>query len=181
MFQISEFPIIGGPSPDDPNKRITLQFSNMYIDKLKGVGRAQKLFEAWCHIVGEKPPINNIGHHEQYLPDNDLIDLSDTIAVFQGLKRPQGIAYDGSNTYVYVLNPIFTYDRITNIVCMAKKVIVPRDWVFVVYITQQVSLDKRNAPAQWTIIGWEFVLADEAQPNLPANWKERYVKEKWRK
>ena len=64
---------------------------------------------------------------------------------------------------------------------MAKKVNVPHDWIFVVYVIQQPSPDGKSDPAQWTIIGWEFVLSDGGQPKLPAGWEERYIMEKWRK
>ena len=64
---------------------------------------------------------------------------------------------------------------------MAKKVKVPPDWIFVVYVIQQPPPGGGNDPAQWTIIGWEFVSSDEEQPTLPVDWRERYIREKWRK
>lgn len=57
--QLLELPVVNAFSPNDVESKIDLAISVSTIAKMSAALRRTQIFEAWGHLVGEMPPINN--------------------------------------------------------------------------------------------------------------------------
>lgn len=156
---------IGIIDPDDKVEKTT-NVNQKTVQRLVALHRHNSIFELCFLIAGFKPPINNIGFHEDHVePKAPLATLLNPTNIFRGLNRPYVQAGADDNVYVYCLKVSETYKYLANMVCVAKLVESPEECVLAVYVER----DQNN---NLEIIHWEWVEVDET--GKPIEWKTRY-------
>jgi hypothetical protein len=109
-------PVISAPAHYDRSKLVTYSIS----DDLTGINRPDfvrtNLYLVWVHLHGVLPPINNAGVLAKRNPKPTLSTLNDSIACFQGIKRPHLSEDNGDSVLVYVLNPLATVEFFPDLV-----------------------------------------------------------------
>lgn len=172
----SKIILIPALSPNADKKPINLSLSPDLMRSLAGAGRQTKLMEAWALLMGEKPPVNNIGKHENY-KDMPLTPLIEAHQVWKGIRRACNDQDEGDDIYIYVTKPRYTYERVADIACMAIRVAVPDDEVLTVFVKlSQNSLDGDEPVGQ--IIGWKF-FNTEPDKLTPIGSTNRYKERIW--
>lgn len=137
--------------------------------------RRRPAFEFWSVVLGRVPPVP--GHERK--DDSRLLSLSAAHACFRGIKRPCGEDDDGIEFLAYVLKPTHFYVYTPSMTCVAAQQETPDDLVFVVYVRLDEPFDDQGERPQGVVTHWEFVDADEGNPNLPSDFGHRYVKRLW--
>lgn len=165
------------PSFDDPKKVMRLAVDATWVLNNAAHARRQPLMDFWALVQGTAPPVNNIGYHEAgVLPE--LPGLRATHALFCGLKRPIDDTDHDGEVYVFVTLPTVMYRYLADMVCVAKAREVPRNAVFACYVRRYQQETEDGISGR--ILAWEWVKADPNEPNLPQDWQERYLAERWR-
>ena len=163
---------IAAPSPIDPSQRVSLRVDPTVMKKLSELRATTQILQFFYNICGCLPPVNNIGFHERdcvvEFPDHSK-GIQDTLAVFQGLKRPCNDDGEDKLVFVYVTKPNYYYKFLPDMTCCAKRHSAPPKTVFAIY----VKFDDESLTAG-EIIQWEIVVADSAEPNYPQEFSERY-------
>ena len=164
------------PSPDRADRMVKLVVEPERVRQLASLSRKTPLFELCYNVCGFRPPVNNIGYHEEgeYFPDH-WGGLKHTHAIFRGLKRPMTEEGLDGTIYVYLVSPRFTYRFFPHMVCCAKREKAPDQAVFAAYVN--FIDDDWN---QGVILNWEWVAADPENCLLPDNYRNRYEQEVWR-
>jgi ISXO2-like transposase domain len=177
---LHKFPNLYGPSPLNNTETVKLSIAESTIDKLVQARRRSALFEAWAHLVGEMPPVNNselvrrTEHSEAF-----IATLSDAKSCFKGVKRPYGEDDDGSCVYVYVIPTEYTVRWQSDMRTVAGVFPVPVGTVFTVHVSQSLTLQGENDGIWGMITKWEFINADGEQNQLPDGYGERYDELLW--
>lgn len=162
------------PSPEGDGRMIKVTVDAERVRQLAGVRRKTALFELVYNVLGQVPPVNNIGFHESSdFPDN-WGGMRHAHAIFKGLKRPMNDHDLDGDVYVYVLSPRFTYRYIPDMACTAKRYDAPENAVFAVYV-----IFEGNDFNQGSIVNWEWVGSTADRPQYPRNYKERYDQRVW--
>lgn len=174
---------IGAWAPFDNRQHCKFRMSKDHAAKAAKAGRRQPLLEFWSVLRGIAPPISSIGYHENHtdfpLIHGKLSTLFDAHACFMGVKRPLAEDDTGANVVVYVLKPRFYYELTPDMVCMAKKVAVAPDLVFVAYARLDMPCSENQSVVKGVLTHWEFVVADSDNPQLPENHATRYDEPLW--
>lgn len=168
---------IPGRSPFDSGKLVEFRVCRSDVIKAAEQRRRQPAFEFWSILAGQLPPIPSAERMVEY-GDQDFFRLIDAHACFQGIKRPCGADDDGSRTVAFILKPssFFVFDGRPPVSWMHKKA-VPHDLVFVAYARLDEPCD--TASHVGVLTHWQFVEADENDPNLPEDFGNRFVKRLW--
>lgn len=164
---------------DGANNAVQLTFSDQHWNKLVSSRLLTKIFAAYSLIAKVLPPVNAIGYHEGYTEDTSLMSINDAHALFKGIERPRGGEENGGSIYCFVIKASYNYSFLANMVCVAKKVSVPNNCVFVVYVKLGGPLQPDGNGVSGRITNWELVTADPADPTLPENYNERYNERIW--
>jgi hypothetical protein len=171
----------------NPKEIISYRVSTIDIQKLHTARRRQPIFELWSIVVGEPPPVDNVSYAISRAPNHKLISLSDAHACFRGVRRPIGEDERGWDVLAYVSKPRWFFAFRPHMVCQAEVAVVPSDLVFVTYVILDWPAQASNSraaagqrpSAQGVIVRGEFVEADPLEPDLPADFRERYRKRQW--
>lgn len=175
-----EYPVVYAPHPHTEGEYVALAISESTVQKLAAAQRRTTLFEAWGHLVGEMPPVNNATHYLRHKhPGCELTTLADASACFQGVKRPYGTEDNGSDVYVFVINSQYTVRWSPDMACVADVTPVPDDTVMTVQVRASTALQPSVAGVWGTITKWEFVRACPEQPALPFDHADRYANLLW--
>jgi hypothetical protein len=178
-----DFPIVAAPAAHDRSAISRYEISRTFITKHADNRRCTPIFQLWAHVIGQLPPINNIGRVQQADPTPSLTTLADSVACFQGINRPHDREEDGCSVLVYVLNPSVSIKFLPDMVCLATALKVPRETVLTVQVRPDVkdlSGHSERESINGVITRLEFVWADPSQPTLPKKYSERYAKTLWR-
>lgn len=169
---------IKGPSFDDPNVSVIYDVSDDTIKQFEYHARRQPLLDFWTLVKGEKPPVNNIGYHENFREIN-LKGLMGATALFKGIERPYAENNNGDEIYIFICRFEYMYKLIPDIVCIAKYDKSPENAVFACYVRRYptVTADQKYG----MILNWEWVQASQEDPNLPKDWESRYESRVWRR
>jgi len=162
------------PSPDGSGEIIKLKVDDERVRQLARLRRKTALFELVYNVLGQVPPVNNIGHHENSSFPDHWGGMRHAHAIFKGLKRPMNDHDLDGNVYIYVLSPRFTYRHIPDMVCPAKRFDAPANAVFVVYVVFAGKEFERGL-----IVNWEWVDASPDQPLYPLDYTDRYEQSVW--
>lgn len=174
-----EPPIVIARAPNGEND-VQLIVSKTTIAEFAKAHRRTPLFEAWVHLVGEMPPVNNAYHYPQTIFPNAVIrSLKDAHACFKGVKRPLNQEDDGEEVCVYVIATPQTVRWKSDMACVAAIVDCPTNAVFTVHVRSAASLQMGVSDVWGAITKWEFVNADAERPTLPENYTERYGELLW--
>jgi len=176
---VLELPAVSAPSPLDPKQSVDLEISSSTIQKFAKVGRKTPIFEAWAHLVGEMPPINNAMYLPSQRPAARLGILKNAHACFKGVRRPYGDQDRGSEIYVYVISTSHTIRWVSAMDCVADLVDAPGGKLLTVQVCHSSSLQPSVESVWATITKWEFVDACAEQPRFPDAHKERYDELLW--
>lgn len=139
------------------------------IQRTIGLHRQTQMFEFCYLIAGFKPPVNNIGFHEDGLealpPEANLLNPT---FIFRGLNRPYVKDGADDNVYVFCLRIEETYKYSADMVCVAKLVPAPTECLFAVYL-------HRDSEGNLEIYSWEWIEA--GSDGKPLDSAERYTTE----
>ena len=177
MFSDIDDLTVRSKSFDDPSKAMTLEVDAGWVRQNARHARIQPLFDFWALVKGEPPPINCIGHHEGYVFP-ELSGMWGSHALFRGLKRPVDVSDEGDGVYVFLSMPPVFYRSIGDMVCLAKLRDAPKNAVFACYVRRYEQETEDGFSGR--VVAWEWVRADQNDPNLPADWQERYEEERWK-
>lgn len=161
-------------------EKVVYRVSPEFIDRNAGINRNSPLMQVWAHVVGELPPINNIGRLAGAFPTPTLTTLADAVGCFQGLKRPHDDEHDGDSVLIYVLNPLVTIAYHADMVCLAKAVTVPKNTVLTVQVRPNHPLLKGESQLNGVLTRLEFVSSDASDPTMPVDHGTRYARLLWR-
>ena len=140
-----EIPHVEAASPLDPAEIISLAVSPIFVDLYSAIMRRSPIFQAWCHLAGSLPPINNISKVANSQPSPTTCTLKDALACFQGVNRPYVDEPTGDSVFVYVLTPRVSIIYEPSMVCVAKAVRVPKHSVLTVQATlTRKALSRRS-------------------------------------
>lgn len=162
------------PSPDGSARMIELTVDAERVRQLAGLRRKTPLYELTYNVMGQLPPVNNIGYHEQDIFPDHWGGVRRAHTIFKGLRRPMNDHDLDGNVYVYVMSPPYTYRYIAHMACTAKRYDAPVNTVFAVY----VIFDDNNFDKGF-IVNWEWIGADPDNPKLPRDHTERYEQQVW--
>lgn len=174
-----DFPLVTAPGAA---RKETCKFaiSPTFITKLSGNRRCTPIFQLWAHVIGELPPINNIGKVASASPTPTLSTLHSAVACYRGLKRPHDKESDGCSVLIYVLNPTVSIKFLPDMACLATPVNVPKNTVLTVQVRPDFTLQSSNVDINGVVTRLEFVSSANAEPTLPEGVDERYAELLWR-
>lgn len=163
------------PSPAGDHTLISLAVEPERVQQIAKLGRRTPLFELIYNVCGIRPPVNNIGYHEDDLFPDNWGGMQHTHAIFKGLRRPMNNHGLDDRVYVYLMQPRYTYKYVPNMVCVAKRHPAPTGSVFAVYVTFKDETEFIGG----TIVNWEWVLSDPDSPQYPKGFETRYDQRIW--
>jgi len=173
-------PIVLAPSADDRSKTVQYGVSKVFVERNTFINRRTPILQLWCHLAGKPPPINNISRvFEHGLPPT-LTTLHDSVACFQGVKRPHNDEKDGNSILVYVLNPSVTIVYDPDLACVAKAMRVPKNTVLTVHVCVSDPLLAEHSSLNGIVTRLEYVSSGADEPTLPFRHQTRYIHERWR-
>jgi hypothetical protein len=172
-------PLVESPSPTDRNKVVIYRVSEEYFEKNIFVRRRTPIFQFWCHVIGQPPPINNISRIFRGMNSTTICSLFDSVACFGGVKRPLDGEDDGDSILTYVLNVPVSVEYNPDLVCVAGAFLVPPGTCATVQVKPNRALQPDEAGVYGTITRIEFVFGEGENPILPRGHAERYQGRLW--
>ncbi|MCA1414485.1 hypothetical protein I6F30_25520 [Bradyrhizobium sp. NBAIM20] len=174
-----KFPDVSGPALNRKDKA-WYRISPEFVQKNANIRRATPILQLWTHVVGQLPPINNISRLASSAPAPTVTTLTNSVALYQGLKRPHDDERDGDSVLVYVINPKVTLAYQTDMVCVARAVTLPKNTVLTVQVRPQHPLLEAESQLNGVITRLEFVSSDPLDPMVPVDHGTRYARLLWR-
>ena len=137
------------------------------------------MFNLWSCVLGEPPRVPMVSTYVER-PFDGLSRLDQAHACFRGIKRPCAEDGEGDRMVAYVIKPTQFYEYAPHPVCIASKVTVPDDLVFVAF----AKLDEPCGPfghlTKGVLTHWQFIEADQEAGNmLPVEYKTRFRERLW--
>lgn len=169
--------VVKARSPLDKAALCEFRVSHGDLFKAAGLRRRQPAYDFWSSIVGRVPPVP--GSDKLTIESaNALTTLQDANACFRGIQRPCGEHDDGAGYIAYALKPkvMFACDLRPPIVQL-NRLEVPPDLVFMAFARLDVSSEP--ATNMGVLTHWQFVDADEIDPNLPVDHQNRFAERLW--
>lgn len=180
--QLLELPVVNAFSPNDVESKIDLAISVSTIAKMSAALRRTQIFEAWGHLVGEMPPINNAELMRRTKhPEKKIMTLADAHACFRGVNRQYDHDDNGGDVFVYVISTPHTLRWTNAMVCHVDVVEAPTDTLLTVQVRSSESLQPNCDNVWGTITKWEFIGADTENGKFPRNFETRYNELLWSK
>jgi hypothetical protein len=105
--------------------------------------------------------------------------LHDSVACFQGVKRPVDTDDDGTLMRAYILNPKVSIEYDPGLACVARTAQIPSRIVAMVLVKPVLSLQKHGKSVTGQVTRIEFVLRDEREPILPKDARNRFSQQLW--
>jgi hypothetical protein len=179
---LQELPVVSALCPLGTGEQVQLIVSPSTIERFVSARRITDLFQAWAHLVGEMPPVNNAELVRRTEHPNDRIAaLCDAHACFKGVKRRYDQDDDGKEIYVYVIATPYTV-RWQSSLCTVAGVFPATDaTVLTVQVKPRSALQDCDEGIWGAIVKWEFVNADRERPDLPDGFDERYDMLVWQR
>ena len=178
-------PIVEAPHPNNPDEHWKCRVSQDLLARNAMIARRTPIFQIWCHVVGQLPPINNIDMlldgHEETWPTRTT--LKDAVACFQGVKRPYDNEGDGASVLIYILAPKVSIKYQPDMACLASAVRLPKDTILTVQIRPADSggaLQPLEQDVDGIITRIEPVAGEGGGSTLPANHQHRYASLLWK-
>lgn len=174
-----EFPIVSAPGPLGRKEAVYYEISREYVATNARLRRRTPIFQLWAHVVGRLPPINNahVILADPAVPT--ICTLHDSVACFQGVKRPLDADDDGNLMRAYILNPNVTIEYDPGLACVARTVQIPAGIIAMVLVKPILSLQKHGKSVTAQVTRIEFVLKDEREPTLPKGVRDRFSQQLW--
>lgn len=136
--------------------------------------RISQMFDAYYNLCGQLPPVNNIGHHEKSGFPDHWGGIRRAHLIFRGLKRPCNRPGGDSEFYTYVTKPKFRYAYKPDMVCVARRVHVSQNLLFVAVVS---FFDSKGVGE---VLNWEWVEESQIKACYPIDYDSRYDEEVWR-
>ena len=174
-----EFPIVSAPGPLGRHEAVYYEISEEYVATNARLRRRTPIFQLWAHVVGRLPPINNahVILADPAVPT--ICTLHDSVACFQGVKRPFDTDDDGALMRAYILNPKVSIEYDPGLACVARTVQIPSRIVAMVLVKPIFPLQKHGKSVTGQVTRIEFVLRDEREPILPKDARNRFSRQLW--
>lgn len=174
-----EFPIVSAPDPLRRQDTVYYEISEEFVATNARLRRRTPIFHLWAHVVGRLPPINNahVILADPAVPT--ICTLHNSVACFQGVKRPLDMDDDGNLMRAYILNPKVTIEYDPGLACVARTVQVPEQVVAMVLVKPVLPLQKQTKSVTGQVTRIEFVLRDEREPTLPKGARTRFGQQLW--
>lgn len=173
-------PIVRALCPRGSGDFVDLAISAATVGKLIEARRRTDIFQAWAHLVGEMPPINNadLVRKTDY-PEATITCLKDAHACFKGVKRRYDDDDDGKEIYVYVISTEYTVRWQSDMRCVMGIFPAPDTTVLTVQVKPRESLQDCQEGIWGAIVKWEFVNADRERTEFPDGCDDRYDELVW--
>lgn len=173
-------PTVVARSPFDKGAICRFRLSREDAMKSASVNRLQPIWELWSVVIGEPPPVPNVRSWGVNVPaEEGLITLVEAHACFRGICRALAEDDNGNNVVAYILKPRFFYKRVTNMVCLAEKQVIPEGLLFAAYARLDVPWDDGESSTVGVVTHGGFVEADAADPLLPVDHAARFIERLW--
>lgn len=167
------------PSPKRDAPPLNIAISPELVRTNAGIRKATPVYQAWCHVLGKLPPINNISKVEEGTPKVSLTTLHDAVACFGGLQRPHDDEEMGESVLVYVLTPTISLEYAPSMVCMARTLKLPSNTVLTVQVRPNFPLQGVDEGINGLVTRIEPVFSTPENPSLPAKFDSRYGQRFW--
>ncbi|TIV31405.1 MAG: hypothetical protein E5V90_07370 [Mesorhizobium sp.] len=167
------------PNPDKKKDPLTIAISPLMVEGTLAQNRRTPIYQAWTHVLGKLPPINNIGKVASAKPPPTVTTLHDAVACFGGLQRPHDDEKDGASVLVYVLAPTISVEYSPSMVCLARTVKVPSNTVLTVQVRPYFPLQGVPEGINGLVTRIEPVFAEPGDSRLPARFETRYGQRFW--
>lgn len=174
-----KFETATAPTPHNRNESMNVGISPEIPLTFNDTGRRTLIFQIWCHVFGELPPINNIAKVENSPEPPTLLTLKDSKACFRGIERPHDNEENGESVLIYVLKPKVSVEYSPSMVCLAQPVTVPSNLVITVQVRQNFTLQSHNAGISSWVTRFEPILSAQDDNNLPLRYDSRYAERLW--
>lgn len=179
---LAELPTVIAPCPMGTGETVKLMVSPSTVEKFVGTRRFTDIFQAWAHLVGEMPPVNNAELIRRTEHQNDtIVALCDAHACFKGVKRRYDQDDDGKEIYVYVIATPFTVRWQRSMVTAAGVYASPDSTLLTVQVKPRLALQECDESLWGAIVKWEFVDADQERPDFPQRYDTRYDALVWQR
>lgn len=176
-----QLPDVEAPDPHDRSKIVKLRISSEFVEKNAFIRRRTPIFQLWTHVIGDPPPINNIGREFCKEEPPTLTTLKDSVAGFFGVNRPYHDDDNGAEVAIYVLKPIVTLKYKPDMVCVARAVKAPIKTVLTVQVRYDKACQDQKEGIHGILTRLEFVPCDPTNTSLPKDYGKRYARELWQK
>lgn len=172
---LTEFPVVVAPCPLGSGEDVKLLISPSSVEKFADAHRLSELFQAWAHLVGEMPPVNNAELIRRTEHAGETIaTVRDAHACFKGVKRRYDQDDDGKEIFVYVISTPFTVRWQRSLATLAGVYAAPDRTVLTVQVKPRTALHDCDESLWGAIVKWEFVDADKERPDFPDRYGTRY-------
>lgn len=177
---LASIPDVFAPSPDNPDDVIKLAVSQSTIEKLVVARRRTDIFQAWAHLVGEMPPVNNaeLVRRTEH-GDCKISSLAESHACFKGVHRRYDQDDNGSDVYIYVIDTPYTVRWQSDLRTVAGIYPTPDGALLTVQVRSRAALHDCQEGIWGGITKWEFVNACKERTEYPEGFDNRYGKLVW--
>lgn len=177
---IVPIPDVVAPCPEGTGATVLLSVSQATVEKLVAAHRRTDIFQAWAHLVGEMPPVNNaeLVRRAEH-PNNDIVSIANAHACFKGVHRRYDQDDDGSDVYIYIIKTPYTVRMQANMRTAAGIYPSPDNTLLTVLARPRAALHDCQVGIWGGISKWEFVNACRERPEFPDGFDERYGELVW--
>ena len=161
---------------------VQLEIAQTTLEKLIQAGRRTEMFQAWAHLVGEMPPVNNaeLVRRTEY-GDAHFGSLGDAHACFKGVQRRYDDDDNGTDIYVYVIRTGFTVRWRPDMRTMVGFHPAPEGALLTVQAKPRGALHGCQVGVWGAVVKWEFVNADPERTEYPDGFDTRYDTLVWQR
>lgn len=140
------------------------------------------MFQAWAHLVGEMPPVNNaeLVRRAEY-PDAHFGCLSEAHACFKGVQRRYDDDDNGTDIYVYIIRTGHTVRWQSDMRTTVGFFPAPEGALLTVQAKPSVALQGCQEGIWGAVVKWEFVNADAERTEYPDGFSARYDTLVWQR
>lgn len=173
-------PLVTALCPEGSGALVQLEIAPSTIKKLIEANRRTDLFQAWAHLVGEMPPVNNAELVRITEHANDPIAaIGDAHACYRGVKRRYDEDDDGRDVYVYIISTAYTVRWQRSLKCAVAIHPSTEGTVLTVQAKPRQALQGCQEGIWGAIVKWEFVHAARERTDFPDGFDERYEALVW--
>lgn len=172
---LAEIPNVLAPCPEGSGATVNLSVSQSTIEKLVAAKRRTDLFQAWAHLVGIMPPVNNadLVRRTEH-PDATITTLADAHACFKGVKRRYDQDDDGRDIHIFIINTPYTVRWQSDMRTVAGVFPAPDNTLLTVQVRPRDTLQGCQPGIWGGISRWEFVNASRERTDFPEGFDNRY-------
>lgn len=167
--------VVEAPSKDK-DRMLRFGISKEFVDTNLAVRKLTPIYQLHAHDLGQLPPINLVS---ELKPAPELTTLKDSLALFEGVKRPHVDENDGASVLVYVLKPKITIEWAATMKVMAQTVFPPTNSTFTALVRTDLELQDKQGPIHGLVTRVEWTLTNSPDLFLPKNYDTRYDTRHW--